>query len=47
MDLARVQVELDEVDAFISAVEQRKAALWFLFVSMMKKQVKACFFYGA
>jgi len=27
MDLARVQVEIDEVDAFISAVEQRKAAI--------------------
>lgn len=27
MDLARVQVELDEVDAFITAVEQRKAAI--------------------
>ncbi len=25
MDLARIQVEIDEVDAFISAVEQRKA----------------------
>ena len=27
MDLARVQVEINEVDAFISAIEERKAAL--------------------
>lgn len=27
IDLARVQVEINEVDAFISAIEERKAAL--------------------